>query len=192
MKGTHRTTRRILGIMLILMLVLGALLIVPTPVLAQGPDAPPLPSIPPGQVPDNGPTGPGLPDAPAVPGEPVPYPAPTDDDCHIGNPNCEPARSFGIIPNLVQIWHDRPDGAPYRAYSRIRIHMSHNYGGYVYLYDWQPYMGQWPRLLGMYWLPAGYPRTITARVVPPYGPEWLTIYDPYSGAWDRTHFQVVP
>lgn len=183
MEQVHGRTRIVLSGILVLMLALGILLVMPTPVLAQGPEVP----LPPGMPPVGVPGSPGLPDAPRGP---APNPAPTQEDCHIGHPDCNPVEAQGLGLGFVHIWHGRPFGATYRAGELIYITMSHDRGGYVYLFDWQPYMGQWPRLIGAYWLPAGYSRTIVARVVPPYGPEWLTVYDPYSGSYDRTYFVV--
>ncbi len=117
------------------------------------------------------------------------------EDCHIGNPECTPMAGQGVIPvpdpSVVRIAHGRPDGASYYVGEPIYIYMYHATGGYVYVYDWQPYMGNWARLLWRLWLPAGETRVAVAQVAPPTGPEWLTIYDPHSGAYDRTHFQVV-
>lgn len=189
MKRANRTLHIALTLGLALIVTLGALLVTAVPALAQGPDIAPPAEILPVEDP-----GVPLPEGAPGAGETQPNFGPTDGGCHIGNPNCDLAASFGIdpVPNLVRIWQGRPFGAAYRAGERIYITMSHSRGGYVYLYDWQPYMGQRARLIGAYWLPAGYPRTIVARVVPPYGPEWLTVYDPYNTAYDRTHFQVVP
>jgi len=122
----------------------------------------------------------------------APEPSLAQQDCHIGNPECTPiAGALEPAPGLVRISHGRPDGAPYYVGEYIYINMYHATGGYVYVYDWQPYMGNWARLLWRLWLPAGRTRVAVAQVVPPTGPEWLTIYDPYTGAYDRTHFQVV-
>ncbi len=115
-------------------------------------------------------------------------------ECHIGNPECTPMAGQGVDPipsRMVRIAHGRYDGASYRVGEYIYIYMYHATGGYVYIYDWQPYMGNWARILWRLWLPAGRTRVAVARISPPTGPEWLTIYDPSTGYYDRTHFQVV-
>lgn len=201
MMCVNHKTRRIVGLGLMLLIALAIMLAAPGAALAQGPGDVWSPYPAPVPAPGGGPAHPGVPETPDSPMPPgVPKtpgnpgapgdPAPNYGDCHVGNPNCASAQA--IVPGPVHIWHDKPDGAPYRYGERIRISISHDYGGVVYLYDWQPYMGNWARLIGRYWVPAGSTRVVTARVYPPYGPEWLTAYDPYAGFLDRTHFRVVP
>jgi hypothetical protein len=190
MKRTNSTMRTVVGTSLVFMFMLGALLVAPVPVLAQGPDAPPLPDIPPVEAPGGLELLDELPES----GEPVPDLAQYNGDCHIGNPRCTPAGSYDFAPipdpNTVRIAHGRPDGSTYYVGEIIYIYLYHSTGGPILVYDWYPYMGNEPRLLWYFWLPAGRPVVIRARMAPPTGEEWLTVYDPSSRAYDRTYWYV--
>jgi len=104
----------------------------------------------------------------------------------------EGASTFGLVPAPplydLYLWTDVPWGREVPLESQVRVFIYNSSGNWAYveLWHWQP---QSPAtLLWQGWVDPWGIVTQTFWTVPPPGKEILTVWDPYTGAWDQTYF----